>query len=117
VDVIDFTDECKGGQGFDAPQAAESFRLTSELIRLGKALKVSIDGSLLSFKILEVFELDSQSSLKGTDKALAQTGKPLTVLFGPGRLALFEDVAMVAEDARDAMHGCGAVGVIGGAQP
>ena len=67
-------------------------------MRTGKAFEVSVDGALLSFKILKMFELDGQSGLERAVKDLSKGSEPLAVLFGPGGLALGEDVSVVAQD-------------------
>jgi hypothetical protein len=98
-DVIDFTDEGESSQALDATEAAKSFGLGSELMRTGKAFELGIDGTLLSFKILQMFEFESQRSLERAMERLTECSKPRTVLFGPSGLALFEHIAMVTQDA------------------
>ncbi len=90
--------------------------MSPKLVGLCKAFEVSIDGTLLSFKILQMLELDGESRLEWSIEVLAKPSKPLAMSFGPRGLAFFEDVAVVTEDARDAMHGSRTVGVVSGAQ-
>ena len=64
-----------------------------------------------------MLELGRQGRGQRSCEGLAQLAEPAAVLLGPGALAFGEDVAVVAEDARDAVHGGRAVGVIGLPQP
>ena len=69
----------------------------------------------MSLEVLQMFELDGEGSLEGPLERGAERGKPLAMLFGPGAFSGGEDMAVIAEDARDPVHGGGTVAMIGGA--
>ena len=117
ADVVDLTEDREGRQGLDAPQATEGVDLGSVERELGEAFELDIKCPVLGLKVLEVLKLDSQDGLERALQTRAQGGKPVTVLLGPGALALAEDMTVVAEDAGDPVLGGGGVAMVDSAQP
>ena len=116
ADIVDFTQKCQSGEGFDPAQTTESFDLWSVGLLHGEAFEFGVKGSVLRFEVLEMFEFDGQCSLERAFEGAAELGEPQSVLLGPGGLGLGEDVTMVAQYAGDTMFGASAVDPIAGAQ-